>query len=194
MPKSLKIFENSLWNDNEKYEARCCNGKRHTPSTDLRKCVKMHSFCNSRCCFAHAMDAKIAQNRRKPDFAWIRPIFGSKSTKFRRLVQSVTWTWPKALRTWKSLNFVKYYLAVLKTWFLTHFWKVPIEDFRWFSSISRFCFIFLRRFVRYKEANCIQIRSFSRILHGSEQFSVQNALGAKCRRSCPPRGGSIRSV
>ena len=44
MPKSLKIVENSLQSDHNKYEARCCNGKRHTPSTDLRKCIKTRSF------------------------------------------------------------------------------------------------------------------------------------------------------
>ena len=118
----------------------------------------------------------------------------AQKLRFQSFGQSVTWALLQTLRTWKSWNFAKCYLAVLKTWFLTHFWRLPIEDFRWFSSISWFCFIFLRRFERFKEANCIQIRSFSLILHGSEQFSVQNALGAQCRRSCPPRGGPIRSV
>ena len=30
---------------------------------------KRVDFCRSRCCFAHAMDAKIAQNRRKSSMA-----------------------------------------------------------------------------------------------------------------------------
>ena len=63
--KSIKIAENSSQNYHKKYEARSCNGKKRTPSTDLRKNIETRYFCCSRCCFAHAMDAKIAQNRRK---------------------------------------------------------------------------------------------------------------------------------
>ena len=147
------------------------NARRRLTCEKASNCVH---FCRSRYCFALARDAKIAKNRRKFDFAWIRSIFGSKSTKFRRLVQSVTWTWPEALRTWKSWNFAKCYVVMFKTWFFMQFLRLPIEDFRWFSSISQFCLIFLYRFERFKGANCIQIHSFSRSLHGSEQFSAQN--------------------
>ncbi len=62
--KYIKIAENSPQNYHKKYEARSCNGKKPTPSTDLRKNIETRYFCRSRCCFAHAMDAKIAQNRR----------------------------------------------------------------------------------------------------------------------------------
>ena len=131
-------------------------------------------FCRSRCCFAHAMDAKIAQNRRKPDLAWIRPIFDSKPTKFRRLVQSVTWTWPEALRTWKSRLFAKCYLYVLKTRIFMHFRRVLIEDFRGFSQISRFSTLFVHAFERFHVVNGFQMRSFCDSLHGSDQFSNKN--------------------
>ena len=65
MQKSLKIVENSPKNNHKKYEARSCNGQQYTPSADLRKCIKTRSFYRSRCCFAHATDWKIDQNRRK---------------------------------------------------------------------------------------------------------------------------------
>ena len=65
MKKYIKIAENSPQNNHNKYEARSCNGKKPTPSTDLRKTIETRYFCRSRCCFAHAMDAKIAQNRGK---------------------------------------------------------------------------------------------------------------------------------
>ena len=42
--KIAKNRRKFVQSDHEKYEARCCNGKRHTPSTDLRKCIKMRSF------------------------------------------------------------------------------------------------------------------------------------------------------
>ena len=38
------------------------NARRRFTCENASKCVH---FCRSRCCFAHAMDAKIAQNRRK---------------------------------------------------------------------------------------------------------------------------------
>ena len=44
MQKSLKIIQNSPQNDHKKYEARCCNDQKHTPSTDLRKCSETRSF------------------------------------------------------------------------------------------------------------------------------------------------------
>ena len=67
--KKIKIAENSPQNYHKKYEARSCNGKKRTPSTDLRKTIETRYFCRSRCCFAHAMDAKIVQNRRKSSMA-----------------------------------------------------------------------------------------------------------------------------
>ena len=63
--KNIKIAENSPQNYHKKYEARSCNGRKRTPSTDLRKTIETRYFCRSRCCFAHAIDAKLAQNRRK---------------------------------------------------------------------------------------------------------------------------------
>ena len=44
MQKSLKIVENSSQNDHKKYDARYCNGKKRTPSLDLRKRIKTRSF------------------------------------------------------------------------------------------------------------------------------------------------------
>ena len=65
MKKYIKIAENSPQNYHKKYEARFCNGKKRTPSTDLRNNIETRYFCCSRCCFAHAMDAKIVENCRK---------------------------------------------------------------------------------------------------------------------------------
>ena len=121
-PKRVLIRRRTCTN---KYRPRCCNGKKHMPSTEMRKCIETRSFlslavllcsrhgsknrsksskidhkmitknatpgvaigknarrrktcknpstrvhfCCSRCCFAHAMDAKFVQNRRKSSMA-----------------------------------------------------------------------------------------------------------------------------
>ena len=57
--KSSKIYHKIT---TKKYEARCCNNQKRTPSTDLRTCIKTRSFCRSRCCFAHAMLQKSLKN------------------------------------------------------------------------------------------------------------------------------------
>ena len=75
-------------------------------------------------------------------FPWIRAIFGQKSMKFLYLVQSVTLSWSKAFRTWKSALFAKCYPDVVKTRIFVHFQRVLIEDFRGFSLISRFSSVF----------------------------------------------------
>ena len=64
---------------------------------------------------------------------------------------------------------------------------------RWLSSISQFCFIFLHRFERFKDSTCIQIRSFSRSLHGSEQFSIQNPRNFDAWNKVLPERGQKRS-
>ena len=104
-------------------------------------------------------------------FLWIRAIFWSKSMNFRRLVQSVTGTWPKAFRTRKSIVFAKCYRDVVKTRIFMHFQRVLIEDFRGFWLISRFSTVFEHRFERFQVAQCFQMRSFSCIFYGSDQFS-----------------------
>ena len=106
-------------------------------------------------------------------FLWIRAIFGSKSMKFRCLVQSVTGTWPKAFRTRKFILSAKRYRHVVKTRIFMHFQRVLIEDFRGFLLISRFSSVFVHGFERFQVAQCFQMRSFSCIFYGSEQFSVQ---------------------
>ena len=89
-------------------------------------------------------------------------------------MQSVTGTWPKAFRTRKSILFAKCYRDVVKTRILMHFQKILIEDFRGFWLISRFSTVFEHRFERFQIAQCFQMRSFSCIFYGSEQFSAQN--------------------
>ena len=66
MQKSLKIVENSPQNDHKKYESRCCNDQKHTPSTDLRKCSETRSFlsfpvllCSRHGCRIHSKSLKI---------------------------------------------------------------------------------------------------------------------------------------
>ena len=54
-----------------------------------------------------------------------------------------------------------------------HFCRVPIDDLRGFSQISRFLTSFVHRFERFKEAKALQMRSFCWILHGSDKFSDQ---------------------
>ena len=107
-------------------------------------------------------------------FLWIRAIFGSNSMKFRRFVQSVTGTWPKAFRTRKSILFAKCYRDVVKTRIFMHFQRVLIEDFRGFWLISRFSTVFEHRFERFQVAQCFQKRSLSCIFHASDEFSAQN--------------------
>ena len=94
--------------------------------------------------------------------------------KFRRLIQSVTETWPKAFRTRKSILFAKCYPDVVKTRIFMHFQRILIEDFRGFWLISRFSTHFEHRFERFQVAQCFQMHSFSCIFYGSEQFSGQN--------------------
>ena len=94
-------------------------------------------------------------------FGWIRAIFWSKSTKFRHLGQSVTGTWPKAFRAWKSHYFGKCHRDVLKTWFFVDFCRVHIEDFRRFSRIFTDFNVFAYGSDRFQEANCFQMRLFS---------------------------------
>ena len=120
-------------------------------------------------------------------FAWIRTIFGSKSTKFRRLVQSVTGTWPKALRTWKSMFLAKCYLDVVKTVFFVDFCRVLIEDFRRFSRIFTYFIVFAHRFERFQEANRFETRSFSGFDMDPSNFRMKiheiSAFGAKRYRN-----------
>ena len=61
MQKVLKIVENSSQNGHKKYEARCCIGQKHAPSTNLRKYIETHSFLSlpMLLCSRHA--CKIAQ-------------------------------------------------------------------------------------------------------------------------------------
>ena len=66
MQKSLKIVENSSQNDHKKYESRCCNDQKHTPSTDLRKCSETRSFlsfpvllCSRHACRIRSKSSKI---------------------------------------------------------------------------------------------------------------------------------------
>ena len=61
MQKLLKIVENSLQNDHKKYEARCCIGQKHVPSTDLRKCIETHSFLSLPVLLCSRHACKIAQ-------------------------------------------------------------------------------------------------------------------------------------
>ena len=65
MQKLFKIVENSSQNDHKKYEARCCIGQKHAPSTDLRKCIETHSFLSLPVLLCSRHGCKIAQNRRK---------------------------------------------------------------------------------------------------------------------------------
>ena len=94
------------------------------------------------------------------DFVWIRAIFGWKSMKFRRLLQSVTLTCPEAFRTWKSRFFAKCYLDVLKRWFFVDFCRVLIDDFRRFSWIFIYFMAFAHRFERFQEASRFETLSF----------------------------------
>ena len=65
-PKSCKMTPKCNSNHRKmttkKHGFLYCNDQKRTPSTDLWKCIKMLYFCRSRCCFAHAMDAKITPN------------------------------------------------------------------------------------------------------------------------------------
>ena len=121
------------------------------------------------------------------------PIFKSKSMNFRRLVQSVTGTWPKAFRTRKSIPFAKCYRDVVKTRIFMHFQRVVIEDFRGFWLISRFSTVFGHRFERFQVAQCFQMRSFSCIFYGSEQFSGQNPRNFNAFCKVLPERGQKRS-
>ena len=119
-------------------------------------------------------------------FQLIRAIFGSKSTKFRRLGQSVTGTWPKAIRAWKSHYFGKYHRDVLETRFFDDFCRVLIEDFQRFWRISTDFAIFAYGSDCFQEANWFQMRSFSWIWMDPTNFRMKihkiSALGAKCNR------------
>ena len=120
-------------------------------------------------------------------FWWIRSIFWSKSTKFRRLGQSVTGTWPKAFRAWKSHYFAKCHIDLLKSRFFVDFCRVLIEDFLRFWRISTDFAVFAHSSERFHEANCFQRRSFSWIWMDPSNFLIKihkiSALGAKCHRN-----------
>ena len=60
-----KMHQKSPRNEHEKIWIPVSQWSKRTPSTDLRKTIETRYFCRSRCCFAHAMDEKIYQNRRK---------------------------------------------------------------------------------------------------------------------------------
>ena len=117
---------------------------------------------------------------------WIRAIFGSKSTKFRRLGQSVTGTCPKAVRAWKSPYFGKYHRDVLETRFFDDFCRVLIDDFLRFWRIFTDFAIFAHDSNRFHEANRFHMRSFSWIWMDPSNFRMKihkiSALGAKCYR------------
>ena len=64
---------------------------------------------------------------------------------------------------------------MLKTRFFVDFRRVVIDDFRRFSQIFTNFDDFAHGSDCYQEANCYQMRSFSWIFDGFEQFSNQNS-------------------
>jgi len=84
MQKLLKIVENSAQNYHKKYEARYCNGQKHTPSPDLRKCIETRSFLSLHVLLWSRHGCKIAQNRRKSSMGASDP---SKISEIRPKVE-----------------------------------------------------------------------------------------------------------
>ena len=80
-PWMQKLFRQ---NDHKKYEARCCIGQKHAPSTDLRKCIETHSFLSLPVLLCSRHGCKIAQNRRKSSMGASDP---SKISEIHRKVE-----------------------------------------------------------------------------------------------------------
>ena len=69
--KSLKIYHKITTKSTNAVVAMARNARGRSTCEHASKRV---DFCRSRCCFAHAMDAKIAQNRRKFTTKWPQKI------------------------------------------------------------------------------------------------------------------------
>ena len=108
MQKLFKIVENSSQNDHKKYEARCCIGQKHAPSTDLRKCLEKQAFLSLPVLLCSRHGCKIAQNVK----FWIRSIQNQRNAskswkiteKATQKFQSTISNAPKRDQTWKTLK------------------------------------------------------------------------------------------
>ena len=69
MQKSLKIIENLPLNNHKNTNAGVAMVRKALCRSTCEHASKRVDFCRSRCCFAHAMDAKFVQNRRKSSMA-----------------------------------------------------------------------------------------------------------------------------
>ena len=62
MQKSIKIIENLPYNNHKNTNAGIAMVRDARCRPTCEHASKRVDFCRSRCCVAHAMDAKIAQN------------------------------------------------------------------------------------------------------------------------------------
>ena len=128
--KLLKIVENSLQNDYKKCKARCCNGQKHAPSTDLRKCLETRSFLSLPVLLCSRHGCKIGQN----DKFWIRSIQNQRNAykswkiteKTTKKFQSTISNAPKRDQNVKNTEKSKRYISnVAKT---KYFAKNPVLE------------------------------------------------------------------
>ena len=71
LQNASKITAKLAWKNMHPGFTMVRNARRRLTCENASNCVH---FCRSRCCFAHAMDAKIAQNRRKFTTKWPQKI------------------------------------------------------------------------------------------------------------------------
>ena len=147
------------------------NARRRLTCENASNCVH---FCRSRCCFAHAMDAKIAQNRRK------------FTTKWPQKIRSPVLHWSKtravdrpAKMYRNAFIFVAPGVALLS----------PCMQNR-----SKIVKLHTKNPKHIGSTHQNRVKCWIRSIQNQRNsFKIPFAL-ARSLRSCPPRGGPIRSV
>ncbi len=112
--KSLKFYHKITTKNTNAVLAMVRNARCRSTCEHASKRV---DFCRSRCCFAHAMDAKFVQNRRKPSMATC-----NLSTVVPAARRANSKCIVSKKENWKSNRYVA--LRTLSIWFTDERWHL----------------------------------------------------------------------